>query len=247
MLEDNRLTTRDTLLREENTFFTAMLNGPWLPDKDGEYFIDRSPELFPVVLSYLRDGQTPTPSKEDKQNAAIVREFGFYQISAPLDEQFFPLTMRIPKPEGGEWANTPVYMWRLKTVVAAGTTRHIPLQLPNHRSFPRKWKFRVHCYHQHNTIPFAKHSFIVQFTLSGSNRRAAGVCWATTADKCPSPLDITIDRDAGTCSVGHCQADSARAKRVLQSRNLYGWIILEVLPGDGFTGFVQFSLCPGNK
>eukprot|EP01006_Ploeotia_vitrea_P026193 TRINITY_DN59159_c0_g2_i1.p1 TRINITY_DN59159_c0_g2~~TRINITY_DN59159_c0_g2_i1.p1 ORF type:complete len:361 (+),score=22.86 TRINITY_DN59159_c0_g2_i1:55-1137(+) len=51
-------TTVETLLSEKETFFSAMLqSGNWKPDADGEYFVDRSPQTFGLVLEFLRTHQ----------------------------------------------------------------------------------------------------------------------------------------------------------------------------------------------
>ena len=60
-------TTKETLMRVKDSYFTSMMeSGCWAPQKDGTYFIDRSPKYFGLILDYLRydeldmDGLTPT-------------------------------------------------------------------------------------------------------------------------------------------------------------------------------------------
>eukprot|EP01111_Echinosteliopsis_oligospora_P015029 TRINITY_DN5808_c0_g1_i5.p1 TRINITY_DN5808_c0_g1~~TRINITY_DN5808_c0_g1_i5.p1 ORF type:complete len:111 (+),score=33.09 TRINITY_DN5808_c0_g1_i5:36-368(+) len=51
-------TTKDTLLSQPDTFFTAMMrSGRWCPDADGSYFIDRDPTYFGMIINYLRTGR----------------------------------------------------------------------------------------------------------------------------------------------------------------------------------------------
>lgn len=51
-------TSKSTLLRAEDSFFTAMLaSGFWQPCEDGTYFIDRNPKYFGRILDYLRTGK----------------------------------------------------------------------------------------------------------------------------------------------------------------------------------------------
>eukprot|EP01006_Ploeotia_vitrea_P044049 TRINITY_DN66801_c2_g1_i3.p1 TRINITY_DN66801_c2_g1~~TRINITY_DN66801_c2_g1_i3.p1 ORF type:complete len:271 (+),score=20.65 TRINITY_DN66801_c2_g1_i3:124-936(+) len=75
-------TTEETLLKHEDTFFWGMLrSGAWEPDKDsGQYFIDRSPHMFGVILDYLRDGQVRVASHEQDM---FRTELDFYQITLP--------------------------------------------------------------------------------------------------------------------------------------------------------------------
>ncbi|KER23575.1 hypothetical protein T265_08567 [Opisthorchis viverrini] len=49
-------TSRNTLLWSGDSFFSVLLGGriPSCKDEDGAYFIDRDPDLFAVILNYLR-------------------------------------------------------------------------------------------------------------------------------------------------------------------------------------------------
>jgi hypothetical protein len=51
--------TKDTLLRFPHTYFRGLLgSGEWKPDgENGEYFIDRDPFAFDIVLRYLRGAE----------------------------------------------------------------------------------------------------------------------------------------------------------------------------------------------
>jgi hypothetical protein len=48
-------TTLNTLTTEKNTFFNSMFSEQFKPqpDEDGEFFIDRNPEYFHLILDYL--------------------------------------------------------------------------------------------------------------------------------------------------------------------------------------------------
>eukprot|EP01006_Ploeotia_vitrea_P053949 TRINITY_DN67832_c4_g1_i2.p1 TRINITY_DN67832_c4_g1~~TRINITY_DN67832_c4_g1_i2.p1 ORF type:complete len:308 (-),score=40.13 TRINITY_DN67832_c4_g1_i2:116-1039(-) len=79
-------TTEETLLKEKETFFWAMLrSGQWHPDdKDGRYFINRSPQKFSAILDYLRDGEVWNWSKFSTDETNKLREeFDFYQVPFP--------------------------------------------------------------------------------------------------------------------------------------------------------------------
>eukprot|EP01006_Ploeotia_vitrea_P047059 TRINITY_DN67088_c3_g1_i1.p2 TRINITY_DN67088_c3_g1~~TRINITY_DN67088_c3_g1_i1.p2 ORF type:complete len:317 (+),score=45.51 TRINITY_DN67088_c3_g1_i1:54-1004(+) len=77
-------TTEDTLLKQRDSFFGAMLSsGQWLPDENtGQYFIDRSPKMFGMIIDYLRDDTiwgADKLSPQEKQH--LQNELDFYQIS----------------------------------------------------------------------------------------------------------------------------------------------------------------------
>eukprot|EP01006_Ploeotia_vitrea_P053589 TRINITY_DN67802_c3_g1_i5.p1 TRINITY_DN67802_c3_g1~~TRINITY_DN67802_c3_g1_i5.p1 ORF type:complete len:325 (+),score=33.72 TRINITY_DN67802_c3_g1_i5:64-1038(+) len=79
-------TTEGTLLREKDSFFSAMLrSGQFQPDEStGQYFIDRSPQMFGVILDYLRDGKLWTSDRfSPGEQAMLQSELDFYQISLP--------------------------------------------------------------------------------------------------------------------------------------------------------------------
>jgi hypothetical protein len=80
-------TTLETLVSEKDTFFTAMFSEEFntQPDKDGHYFIDRSPLMFPYILDYLRNPLS-LPDLEKIKNDKLLKRFEdeveFYHISS---------------------------------------------------------------------------------------------------------------------------------------------------------------------
>jgi hypothetical protein len=69
-------TTLSTLTTEKDTFFTSMFSEQFntKPDKNGEYFIDRNPKHFHLILDYLRN-----PTKEvNLRELTTVQEEEFY-------------------------------------------------------------------------------------------------------------------------------------------------------------------------
>eukprot|EP01006_Ploeotia_vitrea_P022734 TRINITY_DN55145_c0_g1_i1.p1 TRINITY_DN55145_c0_g1~~TRINITY_DN55145_c0_g1_i1.p1 ORF type:complete len:351 (+),score=9.29 TRINITY_DN55145_c0_g1_i1:29-1054(+) len=80
------VTTESTLLTEKENFFWAMLNsGAWTPDDDGEYFIDRSPMMFPVILEVLRSGRELKLEYFDEFSRQILAsDIDYYQIQSLL-------------------------------------------------------------------------------------------------------------------------------------------------------------------
>jgi len=51
-------------------FEAIILSGNWKPLEDGSYFIDRNPELFPVIINYLRTGKVIW----SKYNNEVIQE-----------------------------------------------------------------------------------------------------------------------------------------------------------------------------
>eukprot|EP01006_Ploeotia_vitrea_P059798 TRINITY_DN74800_c0_g1_i1.p1 TRINITY_DN74800_c0_g1~~TRINITY_DN74800_c0_g1_i1.p1 ORF type:complete len:356 (-),score=29.52 TRINITY_DN74800_c0_g1_i1:79-1116(-) len=81
------LTTRATLLKDEDSFFWSLAGGggtEWKPDfNDGqEFFIDRSPESFKLVLDYLRsDNRLELMSSwTPQQRIAVHGEVDFFHL-----------------------------------------------------------------------------------------------------------------------------------------------------------------------
>ena len=69
------LTTKETLMRVKDSYFTSMLeSGLWKPRKDGTYFIDCNAKCFGRILDYMRygvlnmDDLTPTFKKMLQQD-----------------------------------------------------------------------------------------------------------------------------------------------------------------------------------
>eukprot|EP01006_Ploeotia_vitrea_P061179 TRINITY_DN77423_c0_g1_i1.p1 TRINITY_DN77423_c0_g1~~TRINITY_DN77423_c0_g1_i1.p1 ORF type:complete len:320 (-),score=20.49 TRINITY_DN77423_c0_g1_i1:94-1053(-) len=79
-------TLEETLLAEKETFFWAMLHsGKWQPDAEtGQYFVDRSPQMFGVILDYLRDDRVWLQNTFSEEELSLLKtELDFYQISVP--------------------------------------------------------------------------------------------------------------------------------------------------------------------
>eukprot|EP01006_Ploeotia_vitrea_P049563 TRINITY_DN67356_c5_g1_i1.p1 TRINITY_DN67356_c5_g1~~TRINITY_DN67356_c5_g1_i1.p1 ORF type:complete len:325 (-),score=24.77 TRINITY_DN67356_c5_g1_i1:58-960(-) len=78
-------TTAETLLKEKESFFWAMLHsGRWDPEEaTGQYFIDRSPQLFGVILDYLRYGKVGRMKDLTASERVMLKEeLDFYCISS---------------------------------------------------------------------------------------------------------------------------------------------------------------------
>eukprot|EP01127_Copromyxa_protea_P001298 TRINITY_DN11323_c0_g1_i1.p1 TRINITY_DN11323_c0_g1~~TRINITY_DN11323_c0_g1_i1.p1 ORF type:complete len:364 (+),score=42.41 TRINITY_DN11323_c0_g1_i1:141-1094(+) len=75
---------KETLLRDPNTFFYAMLGSDrWQPDEDGEYFIDRDPRFFSRIGYFLRNGEWDLSSMTEDEKRLFRIELDFYQITPP--------------------------------------------------------------------------------------------------------------------------------------------------------------------
>lgn len=77
-------TSRQTLTSIPDTFFTALLGGriSSLRDETGAIFIDRDPQLFAVVLNYLRTRDIDL--KQCSGDVRVLRHEAEYYNVAPL-------------------------------------------------------------------------------------------------------------------------------------------------------------------
>jgi len=82
-------TSKATLLKYENTYFSNMLACACPDEDDGSYFIDRSPKYFSVVIEYMRgDGGALNLEEYDSRVAEkIKKEFQFYKIPVAIEEK----------------------------------------------------------------------------------------------------------------------------------------------------------------
>lgn len=73
-------TSRQTLTCVPDTFFTSLLNGriSTLRDEKGAIFIDRDPEVFSVILNYLR---TREINLKDVNIKSLRHEAEYYGIT----------------------------------------------------------------------------------------------------------------------------------------------------------------------
>lgn len=97
-------TTKTTLMKHKDSFFTAFLTSDVKPDEKGSkksliiilfilffcfvnligyYFIDRTPTYFGLVLGYLRDGNLDLEGKTASQIKLIKEEFDYFLVNAP--------------------------------------------------------------------------------------------------------------------------------------------------------------------
>ncbi len=83
-------TSKTTLLMYPNSFFSAMLSsGKWNPDEDGEYFIDRNPKYFDILLDFMRNGGLDSNSEvydmNKKEKESLRREAEFYLLDSLIE------------------------------------------------------------------------------------------------------------------------------------------------------------------
>jgi len=77
-------TSRATLLKYENCYFSAMLlSDEFKPDSTGAYFIDRNPRYFAILLDYLRTNEIEELQSANSKGGKIQKEFQFYGIPFP--------------------------------------------------------------------------------------------------------------------------------------------------------------------
>jgi hypothetical protein len=87
-------TSLSTLTMENNTFFSSMFSEEFntQPDEDGEYFIDRNPEHFHLILDYLRNPtkQVNLTEMTKKQLEDFYYEVDFYSIHSLKKIEIIP-------------------------------------------------------------------------------------------------------------------------------------------------------------
>jgi len=89
-------TTKETLTSQENLFFFMFSSGNFEPDENGEYFFDRNPEYFPLILDYLRGSDIDWKALKNEEER-FFRELDYFQIQSNSDDPDFLLkveTMR---------------------------------------------------------------------------------------------------------------------------------------------------------
>ena len=77
-------TLRSTLCSVPGSMLEAMFSGrfgsPAMRDSSGAYFLDRDPEYFGFVLSYLRDPRNRPVARASHSRLAILREFEYFGL-----------------------------------------------------------------------------------------------------------------------------------------------------------------------
>eukprot|EP01006_Ploeotia_vitrea_P057232 TRINITY_DN68161_c3_g7_i1.p1 TRINITY_DN68161_c3_g7~~TRINITY_DN68161_c3_g7_i1.p1 ORF type:complete len:383 (-),score=30.60 TRINITY_DN68161_c3_g7_i1:72-1157(-) len=119
------VTTKETLTNhdEKDSFFSAMVNGDWKPDfNDGkEFFIDRSPHAFSLILDYMRSDtpQNVVGGWTPNEASLVASEAAFFQLDGLKEKlatdlqpnQALGLTTR----ETGLINNQPLLCWEDNT------------------------------------------------------------------------------------------------------------------------------------
>lgn len=82
------VTSRSTLLRIPNTFFSALLGGeiPSVKDEQNAYFIDREGRWFEPVLNFLRTDNIIIPPTMSRD---AVMQVCFFQFCSSLEKKIF--------------------------------------------------------------------------------------------------------------------------------------------------------------
>eukprot|EP00696_Hemimastix_kukwesjijk_P006907 gnl/Hemi2/18749_TR6205_c0_g1_i1.p1 gnl/Hemi2/18749_TR6205_c0_g1~~gnl/Hemi2/18749_TR6205_c0_g1_i1.p1 ORF type:complete len:132 (-),score=68.92 gnl/Hemi2/18749_TR6205_c0_g1_i1:238-633(-) len=82
-------TSRNTLCAFPGSHLEAIFSGRHRVQKDNEgcFFIDRDPNLFAIVLSYLRDRRHLRIPHEEEEQRIVVSEFEYYGITLERAEE----------------------------------------------------------------------------------------------------------------------------------------------------------------
>ena len=84
-------TSKSTLMAEKETYFHGLLaNSDWAADEDGEFFIDRNPQFFGVILDYLRSVAAKAPEIKlndlsESEKLQLLGDAEFYQIGSLIN------------------------------------------------------------------------------------------------------------------------------------------------------------------
>jgi hypothetical protein len=78
-------TSRQTLTKDGHSMLAKMFAedaslSPAISTKDGEYFIDRNPERFKVILDYLRDGELSVDLSSKDVLSGLLLEARYFQL-----------------------------------------------------------------------------------------------------------------------------------------------------------------------
>eukprot|EP01006_Ploeotia_vitrea_P058385 TRINITY_DN69322_c0_g1_i1.p1 TRINITY_DN69322_c0_g1~~TRINITY_DN69322_c0_g1_i1.p1 ORF type:complete len:333 (+),score=27.35 TRINITY_DN69322_c0_g1_i1:29-1027(+) len=87
-------TSWETLMSEQDSYFWCLAkNQAWLPSKNEEHFIDRSPVVFDVILDFLRTRQNPVglSTLSERERTVLRSDVDFYQIHS-LQQLLHPST-----------------------------------------------------------------------------------------------------------------------------------------------------------
>lgn len=74
-------TSTDTLLREPSSRLAAIARKtiPCIRDNQGNFFLDRDPRWFQLILNHLRDGWCSVPASQ-KEQEELLQEIRHYQL-----------------------------------------------------------------------------------------------------------------------------------------------------------------------
>jgi len=87
------LTTKHTLTSKKNLLYEMILTEK--PNENGEYFIDKSPEYFNIILNYLRGMDIDWESVKNEEK--LIKELIYYQIQSNSDDTTFFLKIEVYK------------------------------------------------------------------------------------------------------------------------------------------------------
>ncbi len=74
-------TTRETLTKYQNTYFSAQLSGNYATNNvHGTIFIDRDPEYFAVILNFLRTGKTDRSGLSEESLYEEAQYYGLEKV-----------------------------------------------------------------------------------------------------------------------------------------------------------------------
>jgi hypothetical protein len=86
-------TRKSTLTSQKNVFYRMFSSGCFKPNKKGEYFFDRNPEYFEIILDYLRGYEIDW--NDVKSERKLFFELDYYSIE--INELDFEMKQKMEK------------------------------------------------------------------------------------------------------------------------------------------------------
>lgn len=79
LVEERFAISKSALLNVKGSYFDAMVSsGYWLPNEEGEYFIDRNPKAFGIIMDYLRTGEIDKGELTEKEIKFLEKDLQYY-------------------------------------------------------------------------------------------------------------------------------------------------------------------------
>eukprot|EP00026_Physarum_polycephalum_P009736 Phypoly_transcript_09870.p1 GENE.Phypoly_transcript_09870~~Phypoly_transcript_09870.p1 ORF type:complete len:411 (+),score=55.18 Phypoly_transcript_09870:129-1361(+) len=106
-------TTKSTLLQYRGSFLESLVTNQKSKQENGEFFIDRDPTYFEIVLNFMREGRLRNTGLHNTDLEDLRHEFQFYKVDMPSCIQPAPVTPFLQRCETGPTFPIPTSLSRL--------------------------------------------------------------------------------------------------------------------------------------